>query len=100
MTQQHCSLKLYICGMSQTSEQALDNLRLIFSRYPRLDCQLDIIDVLERPDIAEAEGIVATPTLVRDFPSPRQYLIGNLTDEINVKRLLGINAQFEQETAE
>jgi circadian clock protein KaiB len=43
-------------------------------------CELTIVDVLERPHVAEDERIVATPTVIRRRPTPTRRLIGDLSD--------------------
>jgi len=91
-------LKLFICGMTLTSEQAMANLRQLLREHPDFDCELVIVDVLERPDVAEAEGIVATPSLLREVPTPRQLLVGDLSDVGSVKRLLGIVENAKEES--
>jgi len=53
--------------------------------------ELVIIDVLEHPELAEKEKIVATPTLVKELPPPLRRIIGDLSDSEKV--LLGLNLQ-------
>lgn len=89
-------LKLYVCGEAQTSEQAIANLRQLLADYPRFECELRIIDVLERPDLAEADDIMATPTLLKVSPAPRQLLVGDLSNCDTVKRALGITDTTEE----
>jgi circadian clock protein KaiB len=92
------NLKLFICGMSLTSEQAMSNLRQLLREHPNFDCELIIVDVLERPDIAETEGIVATPSLLRELPTPRQLIVGDLSDADSVKRMLGLADNVNEES--
>ena len=44
------------------------------------DFELEVIDVYQQPILARDGQIVATPTLVRDFPRPVRRFIGNLAD--------------------
>lgn len=81
---------LYICGLTPASEEAVANLRTLFEQNPDVDVEFTIVDVLERPDLAESQGVVATPTLVRDNPSPREFFVGNLSDTTSIKRACGI----------
>lgn len=73
-------LQLYITGHTPRSERAIANLRRIFEE--RLDGQYEmvIIDVLERPQLAEDERILVTPTLVKPLPLPSRRVIGDLSD--------------------
>ena len=52
---------------------------------------LEIIDVLEFPDLAEDERILATPTLIKSLPPPLRRVIGDLSDKEKV--LLGLEVQ-------
>lgn len=50
---------------------------------------MEVIDVLERPKLAEQEKIVATPTLVKSLPHPVRRVIGDLSDKEQV--LIGLD---------
>ncbi len=76
-------LTLYIAGPSVRSERAVANLRGICERLPGR-CELTIVDVLERPQLAERDRILATPTVIREFPLPRRRIIGDLSDVATV----------------
>jgi circadian clock protein KaiB len=52
--------------------------------------KLEIIDVLEYPLRALADGIVVTPSLAKMSPSPAAKIVGNLSDKASVLRALGI----------
>lgn len=73
-------LRLYVTGSTLLSARAVENI----DRFIREDLAdvyaCEIIDVLERPDLAEEDGIFATPTLVRRSPGPVRKLIGDLSD--------------------
>ena len=43
-------------------------------------CNLEVIDIYQQPDLARENQIVATPTLVIEFPRPVRRFIGNLLD--------------------
>jgi circadian clock protein KaiB len=72
-------LTLYIAGPSVRSERAVASLRGICERLPGR-CELTIVDVLERPQLAERHRILATPTVIRESPLPRRRIIGDLSD--------------------
>ena len=65
-------LKLYITGQTPRSMHAIDNLRHICNQQFGDQYDLIVIDVLERPQLAEDEKILATPTLVKELPPPDQ----------------------------
>lgn len=83
-------LKLYIAGDSNRSRHAVTNLRGIFELVGRSDYELKIIDVLEEPQLADEEKIMATPTLIRVLPPPMRRLIGDLSDTEVVLRELDL----------
>lgn len=82
-------LKLYITGRTPRSEQAIVNLRQICEEQLGGDYELIVIDVLERPQLAEEEKILATPTLIKELPPPLRRIIGDLSDREKV--LLGLD---------
>lgn len=82
-------LRLYIAGNSQHSRRAIDKLRDICANHLEGRYELDVIDVLEQPDMAEKDKVIATPTLVRELPPPLRKIIGNLSEEEKV--LIGLD---------
>lgn len=88
-------LKLYVTGDTPRAERAISNLRQICEKELPDQYELVIIDVLENPQLAEAEKIMVTPTLVRELPPPRRRIIGDLTDTARV--LLGLNLHYSTE---
>ena len=84
-------LKLYVTGQTPKSERAIANLRRICEGELEGQYELVIIDVLERPQLAEDEKILATPTLTKELPPPLRRIIGDLSDTDKV--LLGLDIQ-------
>ncbi len=82
-------LKLYITGQTQRSRQAIANLQRICQEDLNGRYEMTVIDVLERPQLAEDEKILATPTVVRELPPPIRRIIGDLSDTEKV--LLGLD---------
>jgi circadian clock protein KaiB len=82
-------LKLYITGHTPRSEQAIGNLRRICDDDLGGRFEMVVIDVLERPQLAEDERILATPTLIKELPPPLRRLIGDLSDTERV--VLGLD---------
>lgn len=76
----HYRLKLYITGRTARSELAIRNLEAILAgcgddqRY-----EFTVIDLMENPELAEREKILATPTLVKELPPPARRIIGDLS---------------------
>ncbi len=95
-------LKLYVTGNTARSERAIANLRHICKTELDGGYVLEVIDVLERPQLAEDDKIFATPALLRSLPPPVRRVIGDLSDTEKV--LLGldlrcVHAHSEQENA-
>jgi circadian clock protein KaiB len=84
-------LKLYVTGTSASTNVAIANLRRICEQDLKGRYELEIIDVLEFPQIAEAEKILATPTLIKELPLPLRRMIGDLSDRDKV--LLGLDVR-------
>lgn len=82
-------LKFYITGQSARTQRAIANLRRICDEELEGSYELQVIDVLERPQLAENEKILATPTLVKELPPPLRRVIGDLSDKEKV--LLGLD---------
>jgi circadian clock protein KaiB len=73
-------LQLFITGLTLRSERAIANLRRICEEKLDGRYEMVIIDVLERPQLAEDERILVTPTLIKPFPLPSRRVIGDLSD--------------------
>jgi circadian clock protein KaiB len=82
-------LRLFIAGRTPKSEHCIASLRAICEQDLNREYELEIIDVLERPQLAEDEKILATPTLIRKLPPPVRRLIGDLSDMEKV--LIGLD---------
>ncbi len=77
-------LKLYVTGKTPRSERAIANLRKICEEDLGSDYELTVIDVLERPNLAEDDKILATPTLIKVLPPPERRIIGDLSNRKKV----------------
>ena len=89
-------LKLYVTGRTSKAEVAIANLRRICAEDLRGEYELQIIDVLEQPQAAEDDKILATPTLLKQLPPPLRRVIGDLSDKQKV--LLGLEVRPEATT--
>jgi circadian clock protein KaiB len=54
------------------------------------DHQVEVVDVLLRPELAEQAGILATPTLSYEHVTRPRRIIGDLSDAKRVLEFLGI----------
>ena len=82
-------LRLYVAGETERSTAALDNLRKICEEHLAGKYSIEVIDLLERPQLAKGEQIVAIPTLVRKLPQPVRKIIGDLSNRERV--LIGLD---------
>jgi circadian clock protein KaiB len=73
-------LKLYVTGQTPRSERAIANLRRLCAEDLTVHTELVIVDILESPQLAEDERILATPTLIKVSPPPVRRVIGDLSD--------------------
>jgi circadian clock protein KaiB len=73
-------LRLYVTGTTLLSTRAIEHIEALIRDELSGAYRCEIIDVLERPDLADRDGIFATPTLVRRTPEPVRKLIGDLSD--------------------
>jgi circadian clock protein KaiB len=85
-------MRLYISNNAPNSLRAISNLGAICKEYLEDKFKLEIIDVLEYPLRALADGILVTPSLAKVSPSPAAKIVGNLSDKSNVLHALGIEA--------
>jgi circadian clock protein KaiB len=78
-------LHLYVAGQTLKSLAAIANLRRICQEHFAVRYVIQVIDLLETPQLARGDQIVAIPTLVRKLPTPIRKVIGDLS---NVERVL------------
>ena len=82
-------LKLFVTGQTPRSEHAIENLHRICEEEFQNQYELIVIDVLQRPQLAEDDKILATPTVIKELPPPIRRIIGALSDKEKV--LLGLD---------
>jgi circadian clock protein KaiB len=84
------TLRLYVAGGAPNSLQAIANLEAICAEYLEGGHKLEVIDVLEDPKRAMAEGVLVTPSLIKLSPKPAAQVIGNLSDKKRLLLALGV----------
>lgn len=89
-------LVLYVAGKTRRSEIATRNLRKYCEQHLKDAYAIEVVDLLEHPNLAEGEQIIATPTLIRKLPSPVRILIGDLSREHQF--LVGMNLVKDGQT--
>jgi circadian clock protein KaiB len=78
-------LRLYVAGQTPKSMTAFANLKKICEEYLEGRFQIQVVDLLESPQLASGDQILAIPTLVRKLPLPIRRIIGDLS---NTERVL------------
>jgi circadian clock protein KaiB len=79
------NLRLYVAGQTPKSITALTNLKKLCEEHLKGKYTLDVIDLLQKPQLAKGDQILAIPTLVRKLPVPIRKIIGDLS---NTERVL------------
>jgi circadian clock protein KaiB len=74
------SFRLYTAGQSPRSLTAIANLHALCHDYLDHGYQIEVVDLLEAPQRAAADQVLAIPTLVRLTPTPRRQVVGDLSD--------------------
>ncbi|MGQ0697746.1 MAG: circadian clock KaiB family protein [Panacagrimonas sp.] len=82
---------LYIADSAPNSVRAVANLEAICKEHLKDNFKLEIVDVLEYPLRALADGILVTPSLAKLSPFPAAKVVGNLSDTGSVLRALGVH---------
>ena len=73
-------LRLYVAGATARSRQAVLRARHLCETELNRDYELEVIDIYQQPILARDGQILATPTLVKEFPKPVRRFIGNLSN--------------------
>jgi circadian clock protein KaiB len=84
-------LRLYIAGHTPNSIVAIANLKKICEEKLQGKYVIEVIDLLEKPQLAKGDQIIAIPTLVRRLPAPVNKIIGNLSKTESV--MVGLDLQ-------
>jgi circadian clock protein KaiB len=82
-------LRLYVAGKTVKSMAAVRNLNKYCEEHLAGKYVIEVIDLLENPQLAEGDQILAIPTLVRRVPAPIRKIIGDLSNEEKV--LIGLD---------
>lgn len=73
-------LRLYVAGQTPKSLHAMENLRRACDEHMPGRYRIEVVDLLENPQLAADDQIVAVPTLVRKLPEPIRKIVGDLSD--------------------
>ena len=73
-------LRLYVAGQTPRSIRAFANLKVLCDRHLHGRYQIEVIDLLEHPEMARGDQIVALPMLVIKLPQAVRKIIGDLSN--------------------
>ncbi|HEY9639218.1 MAG TPA: circadian clock KaiB family protein [Coleofasciculaceae cyanobacterium] len=82
-------LRLYVAGQTPKSVAAFANLKKLCEEHLHDQYRIEVIDLLQNPELAKQDRILAIPTLVRKLPPPLRQIIGDLSNQEKV--LLGLD---------
>ncbi len=89
-------LRLYVTGITPRSTQAINNIQQVCAQHLAGQFELEVIDIYQRPELAQEAQIVAAPTLIKQLPLPLRRLVGDLSNEERV--LAGLSLVQKAET--
>ncbi len=87
-------LRLYVAGQTPRAVAAFANLKKVCEEHLAGQYSIEVIDLLETPQLAKGDQIVAVPTLVRKLPEPVRKIIGDLSNTERV--LVGLDLRPRQ----
>ena len=90
-------LRLYVAGWTPCGATAQANLKKICEQHIAGKYHIEVIDLLENPQLARRDQILAVPTLVRKFPTPVREIIGDLSNTERVLVGLGLRPSSVQQ---
>jgi len=90
-------LRLFVAGATARSRQAVLRVRQLCEAELKDNYELEVIDIYQQPNLARDNQIVATPTLVKEFPRPVRRFIGNLSNTIGL--FVGLDLDTKVKTA-
>jgi len=73
-------LRLYIAGQTPRSVAAFANLQQLCEQHLPGQYRIEVIDLMQHPQLAAGAQIVAIPTLVRKLPEPLRRIVGDLSN--------------------
>jgi circadian clock protein KaiB len=94
-------LTLYVTGASALSARAVADVHALCETYLHDRYRLEVVDVRRDPMLTSSKGVVASPTLIKDYPLPKRILVGDLSNAVRVLHALDIVpiAEAELETS-
>ena len=86
-------LRLFVAGATTRSRQAILRVTQLCESELEDICTLEVVDIYQQPALTRANQIVATPTLIKEFPRPVRRFIGNLSNTVGLFAELDLAAK-------
>jgi CheY-like chemotaxis protein len=83
-------LVLYVSSASPTCVQAKHNLDRILEQFDATQVRYTVCDLVREPLAGDADRIAFTPTLVKRYPEPKMWVLGNLREPQIIADLLRV----------
>jgi circadian clock protein KaiB len=84
--------RLYVAGDAQNSALAIANLNALCRKHLPDRHEIEVVDVFREPKRALSDGVLMTPTLIKDAPAPVRRIVGTLSKTQPVLEALGLEA--------
>lgn len=88
------NLRLYVAGQTPKSVAAFANLKKLCEEHLPGRYTIEVVDLMEHPQLAAGDQIVAIPTLVRKLPAPLRRIVGDLSN--TERTLVGLQLRPEE----
>lgn len=83
-------IRIYTAGRTPKSERAVRDLKVLLEGNFAGQYILEAIDVMESPESAEKDDVLATPLTIKAAPFPERRIIGDFGNKENVLKALGM----------
>jgi circadian clock protein KaiB len=81
-------LRLYVSGDTEKNRSSISSLKQICNKHLKGKSEIEVIDLMQNPQMAFEDNIIVTPSLLRKLPLPVRKIIGDLSDTEKV--ILGL----------
>jgi circadian clock protein KaiB len=86
------NLRLFVTYWSPRCVAAYKALNRICAERLKDRCTIEVVDLLENPEMARQEQILAIPTQMKKSPKPEKVMIGDFSNEERVLKALGFES--------
>ena len=73
--------RLFVTDWKPRSVLDYGHLNRIYAEHLRDKCNIEVIDLLEHPEVVRKEKMVAVPTPVKTSPKPELIMVGDFADQ-------------------